>query len=353
MLLSSAKIKCLAHEIGFTACGMAPAERMAEWQEKRVKSWIQNGQQADMQYLERNIDKRLDPRLLVEGAKSIVSVALNYYPQNTLSADGYSMSRYAYGKDYHDVVREMLSQLMERLGLKPHTDGRLFCDTAPISERYWAWRCGLGWIGKNTQLIIPHYTEKEKNCDKMGENCACEDDYRPAGSYFFLGELILLHPIDHYDSPIEPRCGTCRRCIEACPAQALSEENGLDARRCLSYLTIENRADIPQDAAQSMHDCIYGCDRCAEVCPWNRFAQPTRIADFQPSRDLQEMTREDWQNLTVEKYRSLFKGSAVKRAKYEGLMRNIHAAASNDERAKKGETTEENGQFGRYGVNGL
>ena len=321
MLLSSALIKHHAFETGFTACGMSPAERVASWQEERVRNWLRNGQHADMEYLERNVEKRLDPRLLVEGAQSIVSVALNYYPEQTLAADGYSMARYAYGKDYHDVVRNMLRQLMQRLGLQEHIDGRVFCDTAPVSERYWAWRCGLGWIGKNTQLIIPH-------CAPAGHESHDTDEVLPAGSYFFLGELILLHSIDHYDQPVASRCGTCRRCIEACPANALSEEKGLDARRCLSFLTIENRNDIPNDAAQSMHNCIYGCDRCAEACPWNRYSKPTQVADFSPSPDLQRMTRDDWQHLTVEQYRSLFKGSAVKRAKYEGLVRNIRAAAT-------------------------
>ena len=183
---------------------------------------------------------------------------------------------------------------------------RVFTDTAPVDERYWAWKSGLGWIGKNSQLIIPG-----------------------AGSYFFLGELFLTLPADVYDQPVENRCGPCTKCLRACPAQCLSER-GLDARKCLSYLTIEYRGDtLPEGTGEQMGEMFYGCDRCGDVCPWNRLARPTNIEAFQPSPALLAMTWEDWRQLTIEEYRTLFKGSAVKRAKYEGLKRNIEAIDPN------------------------
>lgn len=304
-ILSASLIKSTAQRLGFAACGMAPAEPMAEPYASRLRQWIADGQHGTMDYLERQLEMRLDPRLVMEGAKTVVSLALNYYPDRTLSPDGFDFARYAYGKDYHDVMRQRLRLLMSELGLEEHIDGRPFCDTAPIDERYWARRCGLGWTGKNTQLIIPR-----------------------AGSYFFLGELLLKHPCDHYDEPMtESLCGKCQRCLTACPTQALNGEH-LDARRCLSYLTIEHRGELPEEVKEKLGRCVYGCDRCAEVCPWNKFARATEVAEFQPSEALQAMTADDWANLTIEQYRQLFKGSAVKRAKFEGLQRNINAVQS-------------------------
>lgn len=300
-LLSTSLLKAKAHQLGFAACGVAPAEAMAEPYASRLRQWIAEGQHGEMDYLERQLEKRLDPRLVMEGAVSVVSVALNYFPKTSLSTESYQIARYAYGKDYHEVMRERLRQLMTALGLEEHIDGRPFCDTAPIDERYWARRCGLGWIGRHTQLIIPR-----------------------AGSHFFLGELLLKHPFDTYDSPIEKTfCGKCHRCITACPTAALDGER-LDARRCLSYLTIEHRGDLPVETGKKMGNCMYGCDRCAEACPWNQFATATEVEEFHPSAALLAMSKDDWDNLTVEQYRTLFKGSAVKRAKYEGIVRNIH-----------------------------
>lgn len=304
-ILSASLIKATAQRLGFAACGMAPAEPMAEPYASRLRQWIAEGQHGTMDYLERQLEMRLDPRLVMEGAKTVVSLALNYYPERTLSPDGFDFARYAYGKDYHDVMRQRLRLLMSELGLEEHIDGRPFCDTAPIDERYWARRCGLGWTGKNTQLIIPR-----------------------AGSYFFLGELLLKHPCDHYDEPMtESLCGKCQRCLTACPTQALNGEH-LDARRCLSYLTIEHRGELSEEVKEKLGRCVYGCDRCAEACPWNKFARATEVAEFQPSEALQAMTADDWANLTIEQYRQLFKGSAVKRAKFEGLQRNISAVQS-------------------------
>ena len=312
-MLSAEEIKACAARIGFTACGVAPAEPVAAWRADELKAWLAEGCQGDMDYLARNVDKKLDPRLLVEGAQSVVSLAVNYYPGSEGfgpvpegDADGpnaWRLARYAYGTDYHEVVKQMLRQLLTELGLEEGTDGRCFVDTAPVDEKYWAVRCGLGWRGRNTQLIIPG-----------------------AGSYFFLGELILTHACDVYDTPQPNRCGTCHACVDACPTQALRGNGTMDARRCLSYLTIEYRGDLPEEAQAKMAPCFYGCDRCAEVCPWNRkYARPTAVELLQPRPAILAMKPTDWKQLTREQYQALFRKSAVKRAKYEGITRNLAA----------------------------
>lgn len=304
-MLSASHVKQLAAELGFSACGLAPAVPVDSGRAAELRRWLAEGCQADMHYLEGNLDKRLNPCLLVEGARTVVSLAVNYYSSKVPPASGsaYRLARYAYGTDYHEVVKQMLRRLMQRLGLEEGRDGRVFVDTAPIDEKYWAQQCGLGWRGCHSQLILPQ-----------------------AGSYFFLGELVLVHPADAYDAPMQSRCGNCRRCIEACPTGALRGDGTLDARRCLSYLTIEHRGPLPPEAAGSLSPCFYGCDRCAEACPWNlRFASDTPIADLQPREALLQMQNEDWKALTLEQYRQLFRKSAVKRAKFEGLKRNIDA----------------------------
>ncbi len=298
-------IKAEAQRLGFDACGFAAAMPVAVEAAENFRQWIAEGKQACMNYMGNYQEVRLDPRLLVEGARSVVSVALNYYPQQTLPANGYQFAWYAYGKDYHDVMKGKLLQLMQAIQTRfPEATGRAFCDTAPLLERYWAQQCGLGWIGKNCQLIIPQ-----------------------AGSTFFLGELVLNLPLT-YGTPMPDRCGTCDRCLRACPMHALEAPRRLNANRCLSYLTIENRGDIPQEAASAMGNRIYGCDCCQQACPWNRFVKPATEPQLQPQEAFLQMTREDWAHLTEEQYRALFKGSAVKRAKYTGLMRNIEAVKS-------------------------
>lgn len=303
LLLPSERIKAEALRLGFSACGLAPAEAVDEAVQGSFRQWIADGRHATMNYLQNHEDKRLDPRLLVEGARTVISVALNYYPATSLPADSYQIASYAYGKDYHDVVKAKLNLLLSTLSaLCPGASiqGRAFCDTAPILEKYWAWRCGLGWIGKHTQLIIPR-----------------------AGSYFFLGELIVDAVADRYDMPQPDRCGACTRCMEACPTQAIDSPFHLDAGRCLSYRTIEHRGALSPETGEKMGKTIYGCDRCLQACPWNRFATPTDTEEFHPSPLLLQMKKEDWHTLTEEHYKTLFKGSAVKRVKYEGLMRNI------------------------------
>ena len=301
MIIESSKIKAEALSLGFFCSGVAKAERVSPEKEQSYREWLGRGFNAGMDYLANNLEMRFDPRLLVEGTRSIVSVAVNYAPSVAFPEGEMNIASYALGQDYHDIVKSMLRQLAERVGAK---DYRVFCDSAPVLERYWAEQCGLGWIGRNQQLIIPH-----------------------AGSMFFLGELFLQEEVDHYDQPITNRCGNCHKCVDACLSGALKGDL-FDAELCLSYQTIENRGELSEIAKQTMGDTFYGCDRCQQACPWNSFATPTNIAEFSPKEELLSMTREKWHNLTVEDYRRLFKGSAVKRAKYEGLMRNIKETVS-------------------------
>lgn len=307
------KIKAEASRLGFFVCGFARAEPVSEAMRRHYLGWLADGRNADMAYLGNNLDKRFDPRLLMPGVKTIVVVAQNYFPARRLPEGEPQIADYALGLDYHDIVKQKLRQLAATVGI---ADYRAFVDTAPVLERYWAVRAGLGWIGKNQQLIIPH-----------------------AGSEFFLGELFVTVELPP-DEPLPNRCGTCHRCVDACPTHALSlpatcvegygDITKFDARLCLSYQTIENRGELTVDAKAAMGDTFYGCDRCQRACPWNRFAKPSTEPLLQPREELLAMTRQKWENLSEEDYRRLFKGSAVKRAKYEGLMRNIKACLAGE-----------------------
>lgn len=307
------KIKAEASRLGFFVCGFAKAEPVSEAMRRHYLGWLADGRNADMAYLGNNLDKRFDPRLLMPGVKTIVVVAQNYFPARRLPEGEPQIADYALGLDYHDIVKQKLRQLAATVGI---ADYRAFVDTAPVLERYWAVRAGLGWIGKNQQLIIPH-----------------------AGSEFFLGELFVTIELPP-DEPLPNRCGTCHRCVDACPTHALSlpatcvegygDITRFDARLCLSYQTIENRGELTVGAKAAMGDTFYGCDRCQRACPWNRFAKPSTEPLLQPREELLAMTRQKWENLTEEDYRRLFKGSAVKRAKYEGLMRNINACLAGE-----------------------
>ncbi|MBC5641281.1 tRNA epoxyqueuosine(34) reductase QueG [Parabacteroides sp. BX2] len=298
-------IKNKAKELGFDACGIAEVAS-ADTEVLFFDRWIAEGCHAGMKYMENYRDIRLNPAGLVEGARSVISVALNYYPAQKQSPDSPRISYYAYGKDYHIVVKDKLRQLWEYItSLVPVLDStlpvaRFFTDSAPILERYWAWKAGLGWIGKNTNLIIPG-----------------------KGSFFFLGEIVTTLELD-YDTPQKNRCGTCRRCLDSCPTGALERPGHLNANKCISYLTIEHKGDIPSEQASRLGDRLYGCDTCQEVCPWNRFASPTREVAFSPSPAFLSLKKEDLRCFTRDDYNRIFAGSAVKRAKYEGLIRTIN-----------------------------
>lgn len=305
-LLSHKALKAEAQRLGFSVCGCAPAAPVEEWRRRQWEHYLSHHHHAGMAYLENHLDKRLNPQLLVDGAQTVVSLALNYYQGDACIFGSYQFARYAVGRDYHEVVKERLATLLQfvRQVSDDRVDGRAFCDTAPVDEHYWAWRCGLGWLGRNTQLIIPH-----------------------AGSHFFLGELILTAPVDHYDAPLSSHCGNCLRCVKACPTGALSPADGLDARRCLSYLTIEHRGPFPPELpTPPLGNCIYGCDRCIAACPHNQSAPLTEVQDFYPRSELTQMSADDWSSLTQEQFSRIFTHSAVKRTKLEGLLRNIQCA---------------------------
>jgi len=269
---------------------------------RRLEKWLNQGYQGKMSYLENHFDKRVDPTKLVPGAKSVVSLAYNYFPSETQSAaDAPKLARYAYGQDYHFVIkqklRDLVATLEEQIGA---IEGRVFVDSAPVLERDWAKRSGIGWVGKNTLLINPK-----------------------KGSYFFLAELIIDVEFI-YGNPIKDYCGTCTRCIDACPTDAISPEGYiLDGSKCISYLTIELREAIPDAFKDQMENWMFGCDICQEVCPWNRFSTPHQEEAFLPHPDLLDLGKHDWEELTEDVFRKVFRKSAVKRAKFAGLKRNI------------------------------
>lgn len=295
-MTASDKIKQYALSLGFDACGICCAESSGE--EENLREWIRLNYQGDMSYLERNIDKRDDPRLLVEGAKSIVSVALNYYPNEKRDPILPQFAYYAYGEDYHFVVKDKLKQLLVYIQtVIPSTEGRFFCDSAPVLERYWATKAGVGFIGKNTLLIIPG-----------------------KGSFFFLGELIINQELD-YDSPINLSCGNCTRCLEACPTGAIVQPHLVNATKCISYQTIEKKGE--QDKNIDTGNWVYGCDVCQLVCPWNRFSQPHTTPQFNPSPEFLSLDLDALQAMDQQLFSSLFSKSAVKRAKLAGMQRNV------------------------------
>ncbi|MBK5194766.1 MAG: tRNA epoxyqueuosine(34) reductase QueG [Proteiniphilum sp.] len=296
----SDEIKQQALLLGFDDCGICRADDSGE--EARYMQWIADNCQAGMSYMERNIDKRIDPRLLVEGARSIVSVALNYYPHEKLPEQVPQFAYYAYGDDYHDIVRGKLRQLFDWIRERhPSLTGRYFSDSAPVLERFWAAQAGLGFIGKNTLLIIPG-----------------------KGSYFFLGELIIDIELD-YDTPVTQNCGRCRRCLDACPTGAIEKPYRLNANKCISWQTIENRGEITPEIVPLLSNNVYGCDICQKVCPWNHYARPHTTPGLMPSEAFLSLDLEKLTQMSEETYRAVFRRSAVKRAKYSGLRRNAEA----------------------------
>lgn len=297
-------IRTEALNLGFFDCGFSKSRHLP-YDERRMELWLKDGKNADMSYLERNREKRYNPGLLVEESKTVITVLLNFYPSEKLEeTNNYKISKYAYGKDYHYIIKDNLKLLLLKIEEKTgKRKARIFTDSAPVLDRAWARESGLGFVGKNTTLI-----------NKKG------------GSFFFIGHIILDLEIDYEAMSVANGCGSCTKCIQACPTDAL-EPFKLDARKCISYLTIENRGEIPQEFSGKFNDYILGCDICMDVCPWNRFAIPNTEVLFQPSAELLEMRKTDWENLDKKKFNSLFKGSAVERAGFKGLKRNINFVA--------------------------
>lgn len=298
-------IKSKAKELGFFACGIAKASFLEE-ESVRLRKWLDQKRHGEMGYMENHFEKRTDPSKLVQNAKSVIVLLYNYSPPETLSKNDFRISKYAYGHDYHNVIKSKLKDLLSFIQNQfPETAGRAFVDSAPVLERSLAQLAGLGWIGKNTCLIT-----KEQ------------------GSYFFISELIIDLELPEDKEAVPNHCGGCTRCIQACPTGAL-DDKGLDSNKCISYLTIEYRKDqLPADFTDKMEGWIFGCDTCQDVCPWNRFSEPHDEPEFKPSDELGNMKNEDWINLDEEKFRSLFRKSPVKRTKFSGLKRNINFIAN-------------------------
>ena len=290
-----------ALRLGFTDCGFSKAEHLPEDAE-RLKDWLAQGNNAGMAYMANHFDKRTDPALLVEGARSVISLLYNYYTDKSQhDPTAPVLSKYAYGKDYHFVMKEKMNLLFDFIrSIHPALEGRIFVDSAPVLDRAWAHRAGLGWIGKNSNLIS-----------------------RKAGSFVFIGELILDLELEYNSVPETDFCGSCNRCIEACPTGAILENRTLDAERCISYQTIENKTEILPALEGKFSNRFFGCDICQDVCPWNHKAQNHMEAEFEPAPGLMEMSREDWIKLDREQYKRLFRKSPVKRAGFEKLKGNL------------------------------
>lgn len=296
----SALIKQKAKTLGFDFCGISKAGFL-EAEAPRLEAWLKKGRQGQMQYMENYFDKRLDPRLLVDGAKSVISLLYNYYPEQNLPGSGPKISKYAYGEDYHEVIREKLNLFLQELkNTFGDIQGRAFVDSAPVLEKAWAAKSGLGWIGKNANLIN-----------------------KKQGSFFFLAELIVDLDLEA-DGAIPDYCGTCTKCIEACPTEAIVEPYVVDGSKCISYLTIELKEAIPDEFKGRMQNWAFGCDVCQEVCPWNSFSIPHQEKRFLPSEELIRFTDSEWEELTEETFKVVFNHSAVRRTKYRGLKRNIN-----------------------------
>ena len=292
-------VKEIALDLGFSYCGISKADFLSD-EAKHLDTWLKRGYQGEMDYLERHFDKRLDPRKLVPGAQSVISLMYNYAPKKDETANApYKIARYAYGRDYHFVIKDKLVQLMDRMKVSVgNIEGRVFVDSAPVHERAWASKSGLGWIGKNTLLIN-----------------------KDSGSYFFLAELILDLKLES-DGPIKDYCGTCTKCIDACPTDAIAEPYMVDGSRCISYLTIELKDEIPTEFGDKMEGWTFGCDICQEVCPWNRFSQPHKESQFAP-QGWEELSKTEWEEMTAAVFGNVFKKSPVNRTKFKGLKRNI------------------------------
>ncbi|WP_373057852.1 tRNA epoxyqueuosine(34) reductase QueG [Zunongwangia sp. H14] len=296
----SEMIKTEAKRLGFLSCGISKAEFLEE-EAPRVEEFLNKNRHGEMQWMENHFDKRLDPTKLVPGSKSVISLLLNYYPHEFQNKESYKISKYAYGRDYHFVIKDKLKQLLnfmqDEIG---EIEGRAFVDSAPVLDKAWAARSGLGWIGKNSNLLS-----------------------KQTGSFFFIAELIVDLGLE-YDTPVTDHCGSCTACIDACPTDAIVEPYKVDGSKCISYFTIELKDELPNSYKDKFDDWMFGCDVCQDVCPWNRFSKPHNEPLFNPHPQLLENDKKDWEEITKETFNEIFKKSAVKRTKYEGLKRNLH-----------------------------
>lgn len=295
----SASIKTEAKRLGFLSCGISKADFLEE-EAPRLEKWLHKNMNGEMGYMENHFDKRLDPRLLVEGSKSVISLLLNYYPEETQVENTYKVSKYAYGQDYHHVIKSKLRELQEFISEEiGEVNGRAFVDSAPVLDKAWAAKSGLGWIGKNSNLLT-----------------------QQVGSFYFIAELIVDIELE-YDHAVTDHCGTCTACLDACPTQAIVEPYVVDGSKCISYFTIELKNELPIEVKGSFDDWAFGCDICQDVCPWNKFSKPHAEPLFNPNPDLLSMTKKDWEEITEDVFKKVFKKSAVKRTKFAGITRNI------------------------------
>ncbi|MRT15726.1 tRNA epoxyqueuosine(34) reductase QueG [Vitellibacter sp. q18] len=292
-------IKTEAKRLGFLSCGISKAQFLEE-EAPRLEYYLKNKMHGEMGYMENHFDKRLDPTKLVPGAKSVISLLLNYFPSEKQTSETYKISKYAFGTDYHFVIKDKLKQLMhfisEAIG---EVHGRAFVDSAPVLDKAWAAKSGLGWVGKHSLLLS-----------------------KSTGSFFFVAELILDLDLV-YDTPVTDHCGSCTACIDACPTNAIVADRVVDGSKCISYFTIELKKEIPEAFRGNFEDWMFGCDICQDVCPWNRFSKPHSEPLFNPNPELLTMSKKDWEEITEEVFQQLFKKSAVKRTKFQGLKRNI------------------------------
>ncbi len=292
-------IKAEANRLGFLSCGISKAEFLEE-EAPRLESWLNNNHQGQMSYMENHFDKRLNPTLLVEDSKSVISLLLNYYPSEFRNQDSYKISKYAFGQDYHFVIKEKLKELLNTIQTEiGEVNGRAFVDSAPVLDKAWAAKSGLGWIGKNSNLIS-----------------------QKVGSFYFIAELIIDLDLE-YDNPTTDHCGTCTACVDSCPTQAIVSPYVVDGSKCISYFTIELKENLPIEMKGKFDDWVFGCDVCQDVCPWNRFSKPHNEPLFNPNPELLSFSKRDWDEITNETFNKVFKNSAVKRTKFEGLKRNI------------------------------
>lgn len=296
---NTAFIKSEAKRLGFMSCGISKAVFL-EQEAPRLEHWLNTNQHGQMSYMENHFDKRLDPTKLVEGSKSVISLLLNYYPEKQQVQDTFKISKYAYGHDYHFVIKEKLKELLhsiqENIG---QVSGRAFVDSAPVLDKAWAAKSGLGWIGKNSNLIT-----------------------KQVGSFYFIAELIMDLELD-YDNPTIDHCGSCTACIDACPTKAIETPYIVNGSKCISYFTIELKENIPQELKGTFNDWAFGCDICQDVCPWNKFSKPHSEPLFNPTPELLSMSKKDWQEITEEIFHVMFKDSPIKRTKFLGLKKNL------------------------------